>query len=71
MLINGTLDFAQSSRSLQDSELSNAQKRGFKLQQTPIAIDGLAVAINPNFHIPGLTIDRLRSIYTGKVTNWQ
>ena len=71
MLINGTLDFAQSSRSLQDSELSNAQERGFKLQQTPIAIDGLAVAVNPNLNIPGLTIDQLRSIYTGKVTNWQ
>lgn len=71
MLINGTLDFAQSSRSLQDSELSNAQKQGFNLQQTPIAIDGLAIAVNPNLNIPGLTIDQLQAIYTGKVTNWQ
>lgn len=71
MLIDGKLDFAQSSRSLQDSELSRAQAIGFQLQQTPIAIDGLAVAVNPNLNIPGLTIDQLRSIYTGKVTNWQ
>jgi phosphate transport system substrate-binding protein len=71
MLIDGKLDFAQSSRSLRDSELSSAQARGFKLQQTPVAIDGLAVAVNPNLNIPGLTIDQLRSIYAGKVTNWQ
>lgn len=71
MLIAGTLDFAQSSRSLRDEELSSAQARGFKLQQTPVAIDGLAVAVNPNLGISGLTIDQLRSIYTGKVTNWQ
>jgi len=71
MLIDGKLDFAQSSRGLRDSELSSAQSRGFKLQQTPVAIDGLAVAINPNLNISGLTLDQLRAIYTGKVTNWQ
>ncbi len=71
MLIDGKLDFAQSSRSLRDAELSSAQARGFKLQQTPVAIDGLAVAVSPNLNIPGLTIEQLRSIYTGKITNWQ
>ncbi len=71
MLIDDKLDFAQSSRGLRDEELSRAQAKGFKLQQTPVAIDGLAVAVNPNLNIPGLTIDQLRSIYTGKVTNWQ
>ncbi|MBW4665307.1 MAG: phosphate ABC transporter substrate-binding protein [Chroococcus sp. CMT-3BRIN-NPC107] len=71
MLIEGKLDFAQSSRSLRDDELSRAAARGFKLQQTPIAIDGLAVAVNPNLNISGLTIDQLRSIYTGQVNNWQ
>lgn len=71
MLIDGKLDFAQSSRSLRDEELSRAAARGFKLQQTPIAIDGLAVAVNPSLNISGLTIDQLRSIYTGKIVNWQ
>ena len=71
MLIDGKLDFAQSSRSLRDSELSSAQAKGFKLQQTPVAIDGLAVAVNPKLNITGLTVDQLQSIYTGKVTNWQ
>lgn len=71
MLIDGTLDFAQSSRSLQTSEVNQAQARGFQLAQIPVAIDGLAVAVNPSLNIPGLTIEQLRNIYTGKITNWQ
>jgi phosphate transport system substrate-binding protein len=70
MLIDGRLAFAQSSRPLQDAELSRAKQRGFTLEQIPVAIDGLAVAVNPQINVRGLTIDQLRSIYTGKITNW-
>ncbi|MGJ5674283.1 MAG: PstS family phosphate ABC transporter substrate-binding protein [Nostochopsis sp.] len=69
-LIDGQLAFAQSSRPILDEELNRAKQRGFTLQQIPIAIDGLAVAVNPNINIPGVTVDQLRSIYTGKITNW-
>ncbi|MBF2006179.1 MAG: PstS family phosphate ABC transporter substrate-binding protein [Chlorogloeopsis fritschii C42_A2020_084] len=69
-LIDGKLAFAQSSRPILDEELSRAKQRGFSLQQIPVAIDGLAVAVNPNLPVPGLTIDQLRSIYSGKITNW-
>lgn len=31
----------------------------------------MAVAVNPKLNIPGLTIDQLKSIYTGKTTNWK
>ncbi|MCP6757385.1 MAG: PstS family phosphate ABC transporter substrate-binding protein [Fischerella sp. CENA71] len=69
-LIDGQLSFAQSSRPILDEELNRAKQRGFTLQQIPVAIDGLAVAVNPNINIPGITLDQLRSIYTGKITNW-
>ncbi|MEJ6484451.1 PstS family phosphate ABC transporter substrate-binding protein [Nostoc punctiforme UO1] len=69
-LIDGQLAFAQSSRPLLDQELSRAQQRGFSLKQIPVAIDGLAVAVNPNLKISGLTVDQLKSIYTGKINNW-
>jgi len=70
MLIDGTIAFAQSSRPVLDQEIARAQQRGFGLKQTAVAIDGLAIAVNPNLDIPGLTIDQIRAIYTGKVTNW-
>ncbi|MBW4646553.1 MAG: PstS family phosphate ABC transporter substrate-binding protein [Goleter apudmare HA4340-LM2] len=69
-LIDGQLAFAQSSRPVLDQELSRAQQRGISLQQIPVAIDGLAVAVNPNLNIPGLTVDQLKSIYIGKFNNW-
>lgn len=71
MLLDGRLNFAQSSRPLLDQELTRAQERGFRLQQIPVAIDGLAIAVNPNLNISGLTIDQLKSIYTGQTTNWK
>lgn len=71
MLIEGRLDFAQSSRPLLEQEYQQAQRRGFNLQQIPVAIDGLAVAVNPNLNISGLTVGQLRGIYTGQITNWQ
>ena len=69
-LIEGTLTFAQSSRPLQDSEIARAKSRGLELKQIPIAIDGLAVAVNPGINITGITIEQLKSIYTGKINNW-
>jgi len=71
MLIDGRVAFTQSSRPIFDQELNRAQQRGFQLEQIPVAIDGLAIAVNPNLNIPGLTLEQLRSIYTGKITNWQ
>lgn len=71
MLLDDRLAFAQSSRPILDQELNRARQRGFGLKQIPIAIDGLAIAVNPTLNIPGLTIDQLKSIYTGKTTNWK
>ena len=71
MLIEGTITFAQSSRPLLDHELSRAVVRGFSLKQIPIAIDGLAIAVHPDLNIPGLTLDQVKAIYLGKITNWK
>lgn len=71
MLMRDELAFAQSSRPLTDQEYQQAEQRGIKLKQIPVAIDGLAVAVNPGLNIPGLTLDQLAAIYTGQVTNWR
>jgi len=52
-----------------DQEVTRAATR-FWSQTNSIAIDGLAVAVNPNLNISGLTIDQLKSIYT-PTTNWK
>ncbi|MGK7916136.1 MAG: substrate-binding domain-containing protein [Prochloraceae cyanobacterium] len=35
-----------------------------------MAIDGIAVVVNPSLEIDGLTIKQLEDIYTGKITKW-
>ncbi len=71
MLLKNQLAFSQSSRAVKDKEYQQAQQRGFKLKEIPVAIDGIAIAVNPNLNIPGLTLAQLKDIFTGKITNWQ
>ncbi|PLZ97766.1 phosphate ABC transporter substrate-binding protein [Fischerella thermalis CCMEE 5268] len=71
MLLDNQLAFSQSSRPIKDEEYQKAQQRGFTLKEIPVAIDGIAVAVNPNLKVPGLTVDQLKDIYIGKITNWQ
>lgn len=71
MLIQGELGIAQSSRPVLDSELQQAKQRGFNLKQVQVAIDGLAVAVNPDLKLSGITLNQLKDIYSGKLTNWQ
>jgi phosphate transport system substrate-binding protein len=71
MLLDNQLAFSQSSRPVKDEEYQKAQQRGFKLKEIPVAIDGIAIAVNPNLNLPGLTVNQLKDIYIGKITNWQ
>lgn len=70
MLLNNQLDFAQSSVPLMDEDYQKAQQRGFKLKEIAVALDGMAVVVNPSLNIPGLTVDQFHNIYRGKITNW-
>ncbi|KAM3098970.1 PstS family phosphate ABC transporter substrate-binding protein [Phormidesmis sp. 146-12] len=71
MLLDGQIAFTQSSRPVLETEYQQAQQRGFTLKQIPVAIDGVAVAVNPGLAVQNLTIDQLKSIYSGRVKNWQ
>jgi phosphate transport system substrate-binding protein len=50
-------------------ELTPAEQ-GRGLKDTTVAIDGIAVIMNKNSPINDLTIDQIRDIYTGAVTDW-
>lgn len=70
MLLDGQLAFSQSSVPLTEENYQQAQQRGFTLVQVPVALEGIAIAVNPDLQITGLTLDQLRGIYTGEITNW-
>jgi len=50
-------------------ELTPAEQ-GKGLKETTIAVDGIAVIVNKNNAVANLTVDQIRGIYTGTITNW-
>lgn len=71
MLLRNEIAFAQASRPLLEREIQQATQAGTSLKQVPVAIDALAVAVNLDLNVPGVTTDQLRDIYLGKITNWR
>lgn len=70
-LINGTVDIANASREMKESEIEQARAQGVEPVEHVVAIDALAVIVNPANPVSQLTIDQLADIFTGRITNWQ
>lgn len=70
-LINGTVDFATASREIKDEELAEAEAKGMDVVEHEVAIDGIAVVVNPANGVDGLSLDDLGRIFRGEVTNWK
>ena len=64
MAIEGTCDIGMASRALKDSESSEG------VAATVIATDGIAIIVNLESPITGLTTEQVRQIYVGETTNW-
>lgn len=70
-IIEGLCDIANASRAAKQKELDLAAKKGRELKVNIIAMDGIAVVVNPSNPIKNITIEQLRGIYTGKIKNWK
>ncbi len=70
-LIGGTCDIAASSRSITEKEMELAAKKGIAPKEFKVALDGLAVVVNPKNPVSQLTLDQLAGIFSGKITNWK
>ncbi len=60
----GTVDIGNASRSLTDEEKAEG------IVENVVAIDGIAVVVNPANGVTNLTQEQLVQIYTGEITNW-
>ena len=70
-LISGTCDIAMSSRNIKDKEIALAKGKGINPFEIKVALDGLAVVVNPKNPVSKLTVDQLAQIFTGKINNWK
>ncbi len=61
---NGTCDIGLASRTLKDEEAAGG------LVGTVVALDGIAVIVNPGSKVEDLTVEQIAGIYTGEITDW-
>ena len=70
-LVNGTCDVADMSRFMKAEEFRAAIEKGIYPVAHVVAIDGIAIIVHPSNPVSGLTVEQVRDIYTGKITNWK
>ena len=63
----GTSDIGMASREIKESELTEFPS----LNVVVIARDGIAIVAHPDVPLSDLTIDQVRDIFSGKLTNWK
>ena len=61
----GRCDIGLSSRALKDDEKAGG------LHETILALDGIAIIVNPSNSVSDLSVDTIAKIYTGEITNWK
>ena len=59
-----TLDIGLSSRALKDDEKKD-------VDSTTVALDGIAIIVNKDSKVADLTVDQLKQMFTGEITNWR
>lgn len=69
-LLDKTTDIATSSRKIKDEEIEKAKSSSINPYETVIAMDGIAVIVNPKNPVKALTKEQIKSIYTGKISDW-
>ena len=59
-----TLDIGLSSRALKDDEKND-------VDGTTVALDGIAIVVNKDSKVADLTVEQLKKMFTGEITNWK
>ena len=69
-LIENKADLIIIQRKISDEEKEYAEEQGVTLLEKPIAVNALTFIVNQSNPVDNLSIDQIRGIYTGKITNW-
>jgi phosphate transport system substrate-binding protein len=70
-LTDGLCQVAMSSRDMKENEVALAKKNGVTPVRIPVAVDALLPVVHPSNKLQAITLEQLRDIYTGKITNWK
>ncbi len=69
-LVNSTCDVAAMSRPMKDTEFKAAADQGLQPVAHVVALDGLPILVHPSNPVQNLTVEQVRKIYLGEISNW-
>src|SRR6056297_3151835 len=70
-LIDGRADIADASRPIKEKEIKIAKSKGVNPKEFIIARDGLAVVVNNRNPVKNLSLNQIKRIFKGEITNWK
>jgi phosphate transport system substrate-binding protein len=70
-MVNGTCDVAAMSRPMKETEFKAAADKGIQPVAHVVALDGLPILVHPSNPVQALTVEQVRNIFLGKITNWK
>jgi phosphate transport system substrate-binding protein len=71
-LINGTTDVCMASRPMKEDEKRKLRERFQSMgAEIPVARDGLSIYVNAANPVKQITMEQLRKLYLGDLTNWK
>ncbi len=69
-LINGVCDVADMSRFMKEGEFKAAVENGVLPVAHVVAMDGIAIIVHPTNPVQEMSVEQVRDIYMGRITNW-
>jgi len=70
-LIDGSTNIANASRQMKSSEKEDAKKKGISPIEHIVAMDAIAMIVNPENPVTNLTKNQIKDIYIGNISNWK
>lgn len=70
-ILNGTCHVGMMSRFMKETEFTACASKGVTPVAHVVALDGLPILVHPSNPVNGLTVEQIRGIYAGKISNWK
>ncbi len=70
-VIEGRCDLAAIARKPSEDEKKAMEQAGVELDVVPVALDAFVFIVHPDNPVEGLTLEQVRGIFTGEITNWK
>ena len=70
-IILGRVNIGNASRQIKNKETKQAKENGINVVETVVANDGIEIVVNPSNGINKLTLEQVKKIFAGEVSNWK